>query len=105
VIVFDRIRENLAQKKKGESLTDMTTRAIQETITRSIYTVLTVLITLAAMLIWGGGAIRDFAMSLFIGIASGMYSSIFIAAALWLMWQKSENDRKRLAPGSKPVRA
>lgn len=105
VIVFDRIRENLAQKKKGETLLDLTTRSIQETVTRSIYTVLTVLIMLAAMLIWGGGSIRDFALTLFIGIASGMYSSIFIASALWVLWQKSENDRKRVAPGSKPARA
>jgi preprotein translocase subunit SecF len=105
VIVFDRIRENLAQKKKGETLLDLTTRSIQETVTRSIYTVLTVLIMLVAMLIWGGGSIRDFAMTLFIGIASGMYSPIFIASALWVLWQKSENDRKKLAPGTKPVRA
>jgi preprotein translocase subunit SecF len=97
VIVFDRIRENLARRKKGEDLEALTTRSMQEVITRSIYTVLTVLFTLACMLVWGGDSIWDFALTLFIGITSGMYSSIFIAAALWLYWQKWEDANRRAA--------
>jgi preprotein translocase subunit SecF len=104
VIVFDRVRENLASRKKDEDLVALTTRSIQEVITRSIYTVLTVLLTLVAMLIWGGETIKDFAWTLFIGMSSGMYSSIFIAAALWLYWQQWEESQKKRA-GSKPVNA
>jgi preprotein translocase subunit SecF len=105
VIVFDRIRENLHAKRKGESLRDLTTRSIQEVITRSIYTVVTVEITLLALLLWGGDTIWDFAMSLFIGISSGMYSSIFIAAALWLFWQETEDASRKKAASTKPARA
>lgn len=106
VIVFDRIREHLANRKKGESLADLVTKSIQETIVRSIYTVLTVLICLAALLIWGGDTIRDFSATLFIGITSGMYSSIFIAAALWLYWQNHEESKRKMAPGkAKPAKA
>jgi len=106
VIVFDRIRENLHNRKKGESLADLVTRSIQETIVRSIFTVLTVLFCLAALLIWGGDSIRDFAASLFIGITSGMYSSIFIAAALWLYWQQYEETHKKGPAGkAKPAKA
>lgn len=107
VIVFDRIRENLAKRKKGESLEDLTTRSIQEVITRSLYTVFTVEFTLVALLIWGGETLKDFAWTLFIGITSGMYSSIFIAAALWLFWQNWADKRHKTAvkPSSKPAKA
>jgi len=108
VIVFDRIREHLRDKKKGEDLAALVTKSIQETITRSIYTVLSVLITLAALLIWGGDTVWDFALTLFIGLTSGMYSSIFIASALWLFWQQWEDQRKKPSAGkvkTKPARA
>lgn len=110
VIVFDRIREHLRDKKKGEDLAALVTKSIQETITRSIYTVLTVLITLGALLIWGGDTVWDFALTLFIGITSGMYSSIFIASALWLYWQQWDDKRHKSGPSggkakTKPVRA
>jgi preprotein translocase subunit SecF len=106
VIVFDRIRENLQHRKKGESLADLTTRSIQETITRSIYTVLTVEICLLSLVFFGGDTIRDFVMTLVVGITSGMYSSIFIAAALWVYWQEWEDRRHKTAPKkAKPARA
>ncbi|MGE5675620.1 MAG: protein translocase subunit SecF [Mycobacterium leprae] len=105
VIVFDRIRENLARRKKGESLVDLTTRSIQEVITRSLYTVFTVQFAIIALLIWGGPTIRDFIWSLFIGITSGMYSSIFIAAALWVFWEQYDRDKHKNMAKSKPAKA
>lgn len=107
VVVIDRIRENLANRRKGESLEEMTTRSMQEVITRSLFTGVSVQMMLVAMLIWGGDSIWDFAMTLLIGITSGTYSSIFIAAALWLYWQQWDDQRKKLASkgGAKPAKA
>lgn len=109
VVVIDRIRENLALRKKGESLEEMTTRSIQEVITRSLYTGVSVQMMLISMLIWGGDSIWDFAMTLLIGITAGTYSSIFIAAALWLFWEQGEEGRKKSAvkakAKAKPVKA
>lgn len=101
VVVFDRIRENLQKRQKGESLADLTTRSIQEVVHRSIYTVVTVLIMLVAMLALGGDTIWDFNMALFIGITAGSYSSVFIAAALWLWWEEWDTKRKKAAAGTK----
>lgn len=95
VVVIDRIRENLANRRKGENLEEMTTRSIQEVITRSLYTGVSVQMMLIAMLIWGGDSVWDFAMTLLIGITSGTYSSIFIAAALWLFWERWDEKRKK----------
>ncbi|HWI51412.1 MAG TPA: protein translocase subunit SecF [Symbiobacteriaceae bacterium] len=108
VVVIDRIRENLKFRKKGESLEAMTTRSIQEVITRSLYTGVSVQAMLLSMLIFGGDTIWDFAMTLLIGVTSGTYSSIFIASALWLFWHQWEDSKKptKAKKGStKPARA
>ncbi|HYF95982.1 MAG TPA: protein translocase subunit SecF [Symbiobacteriaceae bacterium] len=108
VVVFDRIRENLKFRKKGESLEDMATRSIQEVITRSLYTGVSVQAMLLSMLIFGGDTIWDFAMTLLIGVTSGTYSSIFIASALWLFWHQWEDSRKpskNKKATTKPARA
>lgn len=105
VIVFDRIRENLRSRKKGEALHDLVTRSIQEVITRSIYTVFTVQFTLLALLVWGGETLKDFTLTLLIGITSGMYSSIFIAASLWLFWHEvTQKNKKPSKAKMKPAR-
>lgn len=105
VVVIDRIRENLEARKKGESLTDMTTRSIQEVITRSLYTGVSVQMMLVAMMIWGGDSIFDFALTLLIGVICGTYSSIFIAAALWLVWEEWDQKRPKAAKAGKPAKA
>lgn len=102
IVVIDRIRDNLKFRRKGESLEAMTTRSIQEVITRSLYTGVSVQGMLIAMLAWGGDTIWDFAMTLLIGITSGTYSSIFIASALWLFWHQWEDQKKTVG---KPARA
>jgi len=104
IVVIDRIRENLKFRKKGESLEDMTTRSIQEVITRSLYTGVSVQAMLISMLVFGGDTIWDFAMTLLIGVTAGTYSSIFIASALWLFWHQWEDNRKK-KPSGKPARA
>lgn len=105
VVVIDRIRENLAARKKGESLEGMTTRSIQEVITRSIYTGVSVQMMLVAMLIWGGESVWDFSLTLLIGIVAGTYSSIFVAAALWFLWEQADAKKVKSPAQSKPVKA
>mgnify|MGYP001234840025 CR=1 FL=1 len=95
VVVIDRIRENLNNRRRGENLEEMTTRSIQEIVTRSLFTGVSVQMMLVSMLIWGGDSIWDFSMTLLIGITAGTYSSIFIAAALWLFWAQWDDKRKK----------
>ena len=99
IVTFDRVRENLAKKKKSESMEDLTTRSIQETVQRSLYTSLSTLLVLGALLAWGGSSTRDMAMTLFIGVAAGAYSSIFVASALWLKWRNWDEANKAASTG------
>lgn len=82
IVVFDRIRENLKTMRKA-SFTDIANLSIMQTLARSINTSFTTLITITALFLLGGETIKDFSLALIIGIASGAYSSIFIATPLW----------------------
>ena len=90
IIVFDRIRENLQRRQKGESFSDLTDRSIDQTITRSIYTSFTVVLTLLALFFFGGAIIHQFVGALLIGIISGTYSSIFNASVLLVLWKQRD---------------
>ena len=102
IVIFDRIRENMKSMKKGESLGEMVDRSIWQTMTRSIYTVLTVLFATGALLFLGGDTTRNFSLALMIGFVSGMYSSIFNASPIWYMW-KEHDEHKRLAHKTRPA--
>ena len=102
IVIFDRIRENMKSMKKGETLGEMVDRSIWQTMTRSIYTVLTVLFATGALLFLGGDTTRNFSLALMIGFISGMYSSIFNASPIWYMW-KEHDERKRLAHKMRPA--
>jgi preprotein translocase subunit SecF len=105
VVVIDRIRENLQQRRKGENWQALTTRSIQEVITRSLFTGVSVQTMLLAMLLWGGDTLWDFSMTLLIGVTAGTYSSIFIASALWLFWQQYDEKHKNTPGTAKPAKA
>jgi preprotein translocase subunit SecF len=92
IVVFDRIRENLA-RFRGIPFEDVVNHSILQTLDRSINTVLTTLFVLSALILFGGITIRQFAITLFIGIFSGMYSSIFNAAPLLVVWENDEIGR------------
>jgi SecD/SecF fusion protein len=79
VIVFDRIRE-YARKLKGESKHTIINRAINDTLSRTIMTSLTVFLTILILFIFGGEVTRGFAFAMLIGVITGTYSSIFVAA-------------------------
>ncbi|HET8635160.1 MAG TPA: protein translocase subunit SecF [Gemmatimonadales bacterium] len=84
IIIFDRARENL-HKHKEMSFKDILNRSINETLPRSVLTHGTTLASLIALTIWGGEVIRPFALVMLFGVATGTFSSIYIASPL-LMW-------------------
>ncbi len=89
VIVFDRIREYF-RKKVGMSKTDVINSAINDTMSRTIMTSLTVFITLLILFIFGGEVTRGFAFAMMIGVVTGTYSSIFVAAPILVDMDKSD---------------
>jgi preprotein translocase subunit SecF len=92
VVICDRIRENM-RKIKRESLETIINTSINETLSRTILTTGTTLLVLAALFSLGGAVIRPFAFSLMVGFISGVYSTIFIAAPVILMWEKGSRRR------------
>lgn len=101
VVVFDRIRENLG-KYPGGKFEAIVNQSLIETLGRSLNTSLTTLIVLVAIFLFVGPAIRSFILALLIGIVSGTYSSIFIAAPLLVAWERGELRQffRRLRPAA-----
>ncbi len=89
IVVFDRIREDL-KLKRSMSFKDICNLSINQTLSRTLLTSFTTLITVVMLLLFGGGAIFDFALALFIGIIVGTYSSIFIATPVVLLWYRDK---------------
>ena len=90
VIVFDRIREYSGTAKKGESKGSIINRAINDTLSRTIMTSLTVFLTILILFIFGGEVTRGFAFAMLIGVITGTYSSIFVAAPVLVDLGKSK---------------
>jgi len=80
IVVFDRIRENLAKPRHGRSYADLLNLSINETLPRTVLTGSTSLLTLLSLYVFGGAVIRDFALVLMLGIMIGTFSSIFVAS-------------------------
>ena len=86
IVIFDRIRENQRLHfKRGGDLNELANRSIYQTLTRSLYTVFTVLFTTFALYFFGGDTTKDFSFALLIGFFSVPYSSIFVASPLWVV--------------------
>jgi len=96
IVIFDRIRENLRTHSKSEHFDQLVNRSIWQTMTRSVYTVLTVVFATAALHFFGGETTKNFSLALLIGFSSGAYSSIFNASPIWVTWKEYE-ERKRIA--------
>ena len=86
IVIFDRIRENIKRGTK-KSLPDIINLSINQTLSRTILTSLTVLVVIVALLLYGGEIIKDFSLILLIGVIVGTYSSIFIASPTVLVWE------------------
>jgi preprotein translocase SecF subunit len=96
VVIFDRIREQ-SRLHMGDKLAELIDLGINQTLSRSIITSLTVLLTALALLIFGGDVIHDFALAMTLGILVGSYSTIFVAAALALDIAKSDTVEAKAA--------
>ena len=93
VVVFDRIRENLKLfRKKGDFEATINT-SINEVLSRTIVTSLTVFVTVLAIYIVGGNVVRDFALAMIMGVAIGTYSSIFVASPIIVEWENRSPKR------------
>lgn len=88
IVIFDRIRENLAEMKKEDSLEELVNRSITQTLTRSIYTSLTTFVMVAMLYILGVASVREFALPLMVGIICGAYSSVCITGSLWYLMRE-----------------
>ncbi len=87
IVVFDRIRENIA-KRPTENFETTVNRSVLETIHRSLATQLSAMFIMVAILLFGGASIKPFIAVLFVGLLSGTYSSIFTAVPLLVAWEK-----------------
>lgn len=88
IVVFDRVRENMVEMTRKDTLEDVVNRSITQTLSRSIFTSLTTVVMVAALYIFGVTSIRDFALPLMVGIIAGAYSSVCLAGALWCVLRK-----------------
>jgi preprotein translocase subunit SecF len=93
IVVFDRIRENLARAGR-ESFEEVVNRSLNETIARSVNTSLTTLTVLVALYVLGGASTTDFVLTMIIGISAGVYSSIFIASPFLVSWHLRASARR-----------
>lgn len=107
IVTFDRIRENMKFAKKVktyEDLANIVNVSLTQTLARSINTALTILFAAVAIFLLGGEAIRSFAFALVVGLLAGAYSSMFLAAQLWLVfkWRQMQNSHKKVVPKAEP---
>jgi SecD/SecF fusion protein len=97
IIIFDRIRENVPLMRRA-SFATIANISLWETIRRSLATTFITLLPVTSLLLFGGETLKDFAFALFVGIGSGAYSSIFVAAPLLTMLKEREPEyRRRMA--------
>ncbi|MBK3493410.1 protein translocase subunit SecDF [Viridibacillus sp. YIM B01967] len=97
IVTFDRIRENLhrvGKIKDEEELANIVNKSLRQTLGRSVNTVLTVIIVVVALLLFGAPSIQNFSIALLIGLITGMYSSIFIAAQIWFSLKKRQMKKQ-----------
>ena len=94
IIIFDRIRENTGLMRHAPFAT-IANIALWETIRRSLATTFITLLPVGSLLVFGGATLKDFAFALMVGITSGAYSSIFIAAPLLTIWKEREPEYAR----------
>jgi SecD/SecF fusion protein len=100
IIVFDRIRENVPRMPRA-AFSQIVNRSMSEVLTRSLATSFSTLLGVTSLLVFGGATLQDFAFAMLVGIASGTYSSIFIASPVLTAWKEREpgfvRRRQRIA--------
>jgi preprotein translocase subunit SecF len=96
IVVFDRIRENLALSRR-ETLSDVVNRSINQTLTRTVISSGLTFLTVVSLLLFGGPVLRGFSFALTVGILIGTYSSIAVAAPMLVAYQDWRKSRGKAA--------
>lgn len=94
IVVFDRIRENLLLDKGKTDFGEVINKSVNQTLARSVNTSLTLILVLIALYLVGPQNLRYFVLTLLVGVSVGIYSSIFLASPLLLVWHNRRNERK-----------
>ncbi len=111
IVIYDRIRENLGRRRKGETFAEVSDRSMTESFDRSVNTSVAIMLALAAMVFFGGETLRLFNIALLFGTAVGTYSSVFVATPLVVLLAQraagpsGDAGALRAAPGSSPAAA
>ncbi len=101
IVTFDRIRENIKLEKRVKDFNDVArvvNKSLVQTLARSINTVLTVVFAAGALFFFGGEALRSFSFALVVGLVAGTYSSLFLAAQLWLVLKSKQLEKQKKRP-------
>lgn len=98
VVLFDRMRENMQRRERGEGLDELVNRSINETLRRSINTGVTTVVAIGAIAVFGGVTTRTLAIGLMVGLTIGTLTSIFIAGPVWRLWQLRAGRRTKARP-------
>ncbi|HEY8391557.1 MAG TPA: protein translocase subunit SecF [Capillibacterium sp.] len=96
IVIFDRIRENLKTKTRGQTYAEITNLSLLQSMQRSLNTSLTTVMAVLVLYLVGSPAIKDFMLALLIGLTVGTYSSLFLAPPLWTFWKSGEEKKERL---------
>jgi preprotein translocase subunit SecF len=94
IVIFDRVRENLRSHRR-ESMNDVINKSINQTLGRTVLTAGATLLTAIALYVFGGEVLRGFSFTMIVGIITGTYSSVFVAAAIVTFW-----NRKQMRPSA-----
>jgi preprotein translocase subunit SecF len=99
IVAYDRLRENRGRlgSQKGLAFAQQMNLAINQTLSRTVLTALTVFFSTAILLVFGGKVLEDMAFTLFVGVVTGTYSTVYIAGALVVEWTHWMEDRVRRA--------
>jgi preprotein translocase subunit SecF len=102
IVVFDRVRENMRSMRR-DRLDHIVNVAVNQTLARTIITAGTTLLSVVALFLFGGEVLKGFAFTMIVGIVSGTYSTVFIAAAIAILWQGKRPLKGQAAPAAQPT--
>ncbi len=96
IVIFDRVRENIRGMRR-DRLYDIVNRSVNQTMGRTVITAGTALLSAIALFLFGGEVLHGFAFTMIVGIVTGTYSSVFIAAAIAVIWQSRVKGPGKMA--------
>ena len=101
IVIFDRVRESLRSRRRGQELAALVNESITDTLSRSIFTSLTTFFMVLTLFIFGVSSVKEFALPIMIGIICGGYSSVCLAGSIWYVLRKKSDDAAQASSGQK----